>query len=273
MPSRYHPIEDGLWDDPKLEGCPFEQKGFFAFLCSNARQRPAGVYRATDGQLAEDTGLPKKRVTAYLVDLCERDLIVRDVAWIFTPGYWKRQAHNPGMVKAARICVESCSSVSILAAFLEHYPLHREWLPNGWQTVRQPSSENARTEQCSTNAEQCRAEHNTSPRQLPEEADWGTPEALAQKYNREGTDNLPAVSAISTKRREKAIRYLRQFPEEAWWTVTFAQYHRSRFLSGKAPPRNGHENFQPDFDWLLSVGKDGTENAVKVHDGRYCDAT
>ena len=64
MASRYHPIEDGLWDDPKLEGCSFEEHGFFAFLCSNHRQRPSGIYRATDGQLAADTGLPVKRVTS-----------------------------------------------------------------------------------------------------------------------------------------------------------------------------------------------------------------
>jgi len=29
------------------------------------------------------------------------------------------------------------------------------------------------------------------------------------------------------------------------------------------------QNQQRDFDWLLSTGKDGTENAVKVHDGAF----
>ena len=55
MASDYHPLYSTLWNDEKLEASPFEARGFFAYLCSNNRVRPSGIYRATDAQLAADT--------------------------------------------------------------------------------------------------------------------------------------------------------------------------------------------------------------------------
>jgi hypothetical protein len=164
MLSRFHPIEDGLWDDPKFDEtltrpeAPGEERGFFAFLSSNKMQRAAGIYRATDEELSAAARIPIKRVRFYLADLQDRDLIVRDGLWVFCPGYWKRQAHNPGFVKSARLCVVSCSSAKVQASFIYHYPLHREWLPNGWPTVDQPSSEIARTDAEAVTEEQ----HNSN---------------------------------------------------------------------------------------------------------------
>ena len=61
------------------------------------------------------------------------------------------------------------------------------------------------------------------------------------------------------------------FPEERFWTGVFSAIQFSSFLRGLRPS-NGHEGFKGDFDWLLTQGKDGTENAVKVEEGRYQDA-
>ena len=99
--------------------------------------------------------------------------------------------------------------------------------------------------------------------------DWPSPEALVAMYNRLTPDNVPAVETISPKRRERARRLLRVFPARSWWEELFAEYGRSKFLSGKTQPGPGHESFRADFDWLMAVGKGGTENAVKVHDGAY----
>jgi hypothetical protein len=77
------------------------------------------------------------------------------------------------------------------------------------------------------------------------------------------------VETLSEQRRKRARRWLKAFPERAWWEDLFGEYRRSRFLSGRSPPSPGHESFRPDFDWLLSNGRSGTENAVKVHDGAY----
>lgn len=109
------------------------------------------------------------------------------------------------------------------------------------------------------------------PLALPESVTWGNSCCLILKYNREAPDNVPSVRSLSEARIDRERRFLRMFPDEAWWTMTFRQYYRSKFLRGHKEPNNGHKSFQPDFDWLLSKGKDGIENCVKVHDGRYCD--
>lgn len=98
-----------------------------------------------------------------------------------------------------------------------------------------------------------------------------SPEDLIDLYNRNTPDNCPAVKTLSPSRRVKARKYLAMFPERPWWEAVFSQYKRSKFLQGVSGRSNGHEGFTPDFDWLLSKGKDGTENCVKVYDGRYAD--
>jgi hypothetical protein len=100
-------------------------------------------------------------------------------------------------------------------------------------------------------------------------AKWPSAEALAYLYNQAAPDNLPAVETLSPKRCERARRLLRTFPEKTWWLEVFAEYKRSKFLKGQTPPKPGHEGFRPDFDWLLSNGRNGAENCVKVHDGAY----
>lgn len=96
-----------------------------------------------------------------------------------------------------------------------------------------------------------------------------TADGLIDLYNELAPDNVPAVATRSPERLRKARQYLAKFPQETFWRAVFAQYRKSDFLCGRTAKRPGHETFTPDFDWLLSKGKDGTENAVKVHDGRY----
>jgi hypothetical protein len=155
MSSRFHPIEDGLWSDPKLEGASFEEHGFFAFLCSNTRQRPSGIYRATDKQLSADTDLPLSRVQEHIKDLSNRTRIVRDGSWIFVKNYLKRQPHQYRLLKGVQTDLENCDSVLILEAFSEQYPLYSKWStdrllqmrtnvctnPNPIQTQTQPQTQ------------------------------------------------------------------------------------------------------------------------------------
>jgi len=121
---------------------------------------------------------------------------------------------------------------------------------------------------------------NTSPRpNLPacadtpptaEEPTWPTPEALVELYNQASPDECPSVQVLSDKRRDKARKYLEQFPEQEFWREVMAQCRASPFLRGLRK-REGHERFVADFDWLLTTGRDGSENVVKVHDGKYRD--
>ena len=99
---------------------------------------------------------------------------------------------------------------------------------------------------------------------------WGTPEALVLLYNSSIPLKHPRVTKLSVGRRKKACQYLTQFPERSFWQAAIAEIPRSPFLRGLRP-NNGHERFVADFDWLLTKGKDGTENIVKVAEGKYRD--
>lgn len=104
-----------------------------------------------------------------------------------------------------------------------------------------------------------------------DEVPWPSPEALVALYNLTAPDECPEVTTLSRGRRKKAKEYLAELPERTWWEEAFRQIGKSRFLRGLTPPRNDQTPFTADFDWLLSKGKDGSENCVKVYEGKYHD--
>lgn len=162
MASKFHPIYSGVWKDPHLEGASFECKGFFAWLFSNDAVRPSGIYRVTDAQAAAETELPLGRVRAHFQDLAARGRIVRDVAWVFVKGYLKRQPNHVNLLKAARLDVDACTSVAVLTAFSEKYPLHHQWSADRLATIGQPLNETRPSEQCSAVALQSIAEQSST---------------------------------------------------------------------------------------------------------------
>ena len=108
----------------------------------------------------------------------------------------------------------------------------------------------------------------TSPTEWP--ADGPSAEALVALYHAAKPAECPAVSILSEERERKAMRYLVRFPQFAFWRKVFEELGRSMFLRGlnNGP---GHESFRGDFDWLLTRGRDQTENAVKVAEEKYRD--
>lgn len=99
---------------------------------------------------------------------------------------------------------------------------------------------------------------------------WPTPEALVALYNAEAAANLPEITMISPKRREKMRQFLVKFPKLDFWKEVFLETKKSKFLMG-ANSGEGHRGFSGNLDWLLTTGKDGTENCVKTYEGRYRD--
>ncbi len=106
-------------------------------------------------------------------------------------------------------------------------------------------------------------------RSIPLEGDWPSVQALVAAYNSETPNECPAVMKLSPGRQKKIREYLTMFGDREFWQTAFKRMHRSPFLRGKVAPSNGHGRFVADLDWLLTKGKDGTENVVKVHDGKY----
>lgn len=96
---------------------------------------------------------------------------------------------------------------------------------------------------------------------------WGTPEALVALYNASVPEGHPRAR-VTDGRRKNARASLEQFPDREFWAQVFAEIGRSDFLRHGSKDR---PNFRGDLDWLLTKGKDGTENAVKVAEGKYRD--
>lgn len=157
--ATYHPIFSGLWNDDALEGLAFEAKGFFAFLCSNDHVRPSGIYRVTNKQLAEETGLSLRRVVGYLDALSVRGRIVRDGLWLFICGYFKRQPKQERLLLGAQKDVTECSSEPILKAFALKYPHFSRWSKDRLETIGRPIN----VMRCQSRAEQSNAEQSSGP--------------------------------------------------------------------------------------------------------------
>src|SRR5262245_46737663 len=171
---RYHPLYEGIWGEPKLDGCALEERGFAIFLFSNARVRPSGIYRMTDRQAAADTGLPVKRVSQYLTDLHRRHFVVRDQAWLFVIGYLNFQPKQERLLRGVAADVAACASRGVLEAFGEKYPHLRRWSDDRLATIGNPRHGIVSTEQfqSSSRAEQL----NTPP---PAESPHGGSAAAA----------------------------------------------------------------------------------------------
>ena len=99
---------------------------------------------------------------------------------------------------------------------------------------------------------------------------WPSPEALVALYNRLAPEGHPQVGSLSPGRKHKAKQYLAVFPEQSFWVRVFSEIRHSSFLRG-LNNGDGHKHFRGDFDWLLTKGKDQTENVVKVAEGKYRD--
>lgn len=97
-----------------------------------------------------------------------------------------------------------------------------------------------------------------------------TPEGLIALYNELTPEKHPKIRQVSPGRVAKARKYLKTFPSIDFWRIVFTNVGYSQFLQGKKNG-NGHQTFIANFEWLLSRGKDGTENCVKVAEGRYTD--
>lgn len=279
---KYHPIEDGLWDHPRFDPCgadlpeaPGSVRGFFAFVASNKFQRPAGIYRATDAELAAAYREPIEFVRSALQDLDRRGLIVRDGSWVFCPGYWERQAHNPGMVKAARFGVQSCTSRRVLRSFLAHYPLHREWLPDGFETVCQPSNEISKPvpvpiavpEPEPVALQPAAVGQQALP--LPDEAQafvelWNE---IARTTRKNGLPGWYFCKELTAKRLTKVRSRLKE-AELAWHRKALERFALSKFSRGGSSPGVGHGRvFRASIDWYI----DNDTNCVRIMEGIYDD--
>ena len=285
-------LYSSLFDSPEYQALSADARLVLltARLCKQAG--PAVIFRFYPALMATQTGLKLDRVNAAVSELAA-------AGWVeFEAGIlWVKNAlrYDPSLrladrkhVSAVVRALAELPRVAIVLRFCDYYEIARPFegpskglrpLGDTWLSEdRIPNTEYRKenlTKENPTEPPLQGAASSSSSRSSRTRSDdwatapWGTPAALAHLYNESAPDNVSAVESLSDGRAQKARRLLSQFPERAWWVEVFDEYRSSAFLCGKIPPRPGHAKFKPDFDWLLSRGKDGSENAAKVHDGSY----
>ena len=97
-----------------------------------------------------------------------------------------------------------------------------------------------------------------------------TPLDLLALYNTEAPAHCPRARALTPDREKKARACLKLFPDEAFWREVFTQAQQSPLLRGETVSST-HPNWRADFMWFVGKGKDGTENCLKVVEGKYAD--
>lgn len=88
---------------------------------------------------------------------------------------------------------------------------------------------------------------------LPNRSDPIPYEAIRDAYNTRMT-KLPKVRELTTKRRTAIRRAWMETPERRdveFWRAYFDECAADPFRNGTGPYRNGHENWRPDFDFLI----------------------
>lgn len=91
-----------------------------------------------------------------------------------------------------------------------------------------------------------------------------TPEDLQEAWNEVAAPlGLPRILEVRGKRRENALRRIREHPTEDFWRRVFGAIPRQPFLLG-----NGGRGWKVSFDFLV----DNDTNATRIAEGTYGEA-
>ena len=288
--SRYRKIDPRIWNDEKFRTLSDRGKLVFLFLLTHPSMTSLGAMRATIPGLAAELGWQEKAFREAFREGLSKGLfkVHEKASCVLVPNFLKyNRPESPNVVKAWVValdlipeCKLKVELIQQVKAFAEALPeAFAEALPEAFTKDLPKSMPNQEQEQ---ELEQEKIEDNTSHFQKAKmgsggttplislNGGWPSVKALVDLYNEKTPRECPAVEKMSKAREGKIRLYLRQFPDEAFWEEIFAEIHKSDFLRG-LKPSNGHEHFKASLDWLLTKGRDGVENCVKVFEGRYRD--
>jgi len=262
MPTQ-RSVATRFWTSPSLRNVSPHTKLLMLYCLTCPRSTFIGFFRFSVDDCIDETGLTKRQIEQSMHEAESLEFLQWDrethYVWVCKRVYYEfpKGEISARQQEGIRRILDDAPNSSIKFRLCEKYKGYGKPFMDGYGNGTDPASGSLLP----------LPDPNT-PR--PSDS-WGSPSDLVELYNTMAPDNVAAVRTVKGSRLEKIKRYLRLFPDREWWVATFDQYKHSRFLSGKVAPEPGHRSFQPDLDWLLSKGKDGTDNCVKVHDGRYRD--
>ena len=281
--ARYRRFDPRFWKDEKVRTLSLSEKTIAAY-CFTAQSNRIGLFSFSPWEACEDLDMPQKTFSQGFENVC------RTLAWcydskariLYIPSWWKyNRPENTNNVIGNLKDLDDVPESPLIADFLANTKyllgelkqafVHtlRQRYPEGYPQ-RSPSQEQYQEQ------EQEQKVKTSPPADAGAIADsslngWGTPEALIALYNADTPTEFASVTTLSPGRRSKAKKYLSAFPQRDFWVQVFAECKVSLFLRGLTVGKDGRKFHGSTLDWLLTKGKDGTENCVKVAEGNYGD--
>lgn len=270
-------IHESFWTDPKIQGMSRDGKLFFLYLITNPYVHVSGLYRLPQAVPKLETGVGSE--DGVLEELIRAGVIrwdaPRRVVWVVRMFRYQRSKGPKNLIAAANH-LQLLHGSPLIQDFLMGYPEVKSFIGYPIDTLSmgypeiEPQDQDQDQDQ---EREQEQKEEGAESPSAPVAANgdpWPSPAALVSEYNRTKPQECPECTKVTDGRKRNYLRALKQFHDRDFWLNVFRALHTSSFLRGLRPSP-GHESFRATLDWLCAKGKDGTENAQKVAEGRYQD--
>ncbi|OGH59585.1 MAG: hypothetical protein A3G34_04125 [Candidatus Lindowbacteria bacterium RIFCSPLOWO2_12_FULL_62_27] len=271
-PPAFQFYPDNYLSDPNVEMMSLEEQGAnWRLICHAWKQEDIGTLPNDDTMLAALSRLGPERWEACKKNVLRAWDAAQDGILIqkrLVRELRKQQEHQKARQLGGKLGADRRWHTHRSPMGHPKVSHKKQMAKDGFSSPTPPSSSTAVTE--STPAVPAAGGTDEPTGELSDNG-WGTPEALVELYNQKTPDECPEVTTLSPARQIKAKKYLAMFSEREFWDQVCVEIHHSKFLRGlnNTP---GHGKFVASFDWLLTKGQDGTENAVKVYEGQYRDS-
>ncbi len=282
--ARYRKIDPRIWNDGKFRRLSDRGKLAFLFVLTHPHLTSLGAMRATLDGLASELGWPARQFRDAIGEAIVDGMVEasEDACYVGLPNFLRyNEPEGPNSVtkawREALDLIPECEQKQRLIARCREYldgkshAFRRAMGDAIWHAFampcpipeQEPEPEQEQEKISSSSAAPGTVSSNGhgSPAAL-----WPSPEALVALYNDRTPSDHPKVVTLSDERRRKCRKYLKQFPEQAWWEQVFEEVGASELLLHGSPER---PSFRGDLDWLLQKGQNGTENCVKTYEGKY----
>lgn len=283
----YGKVHTTFWSSPTIRALSEDGRTLAFYLLTSPHSTSAGVFRLPDGYVCEDLQWSSERVSEGFRELFAKGFANRcgttKWVWIVKHFDWN-PPENPNQRKAAAKIAQSIpDECAWKPDFMRVYGdfLGIEWSKNANRSATVPKPFANQEQEQEQEQEKDIGGHPAAAPQLPLPGDPPPPADLASRkaqrlqqvaedareaYNRilAKPHGLLTACTVLNKPRLKAVekalptaraicRQLsgddRVTPE--FWNALFEAAAKDDFLAGRGPYRPPHENWRPDFEYLL----------------------
>jgi len=227
----------------------------WAAILESASQAESRGYAFLSDDDAEDLdaslGMPTDTTRKVIAELCARGMIDdenRLAAWDKRQPKREREDNSAERVRKFRERQAALSNAAQASSDPSSAEFGNVTPRNASVTEETPRGEEIREEE----KKEKQSLSCASPTgDAPTRSDPIPYQQIVDAYNRT-MQGLAKVRDMTNKRKtatRKVWTGRRQSPE--FWVAYFAECQRDSFLNGTGPYRNGHENWRPDFDYLM----------------------